>query len=43
VLAYTFSRRPVVLKYYQRFDHIEDAIDFEKQVKGGVEEKRSLV
>ena len=42
-LAYTFTRRPVILKYYHRFDQIEDAIDFEKQVKGGVEEKRSLV
>lgn len=30
VFAYTFSRRPVTLKYYQRFNQIGDAIDFEK-------------
>ncbi|RZK67569.1 MAG: GIY-YIG nuclease family protein [Pedobacter sp.] len=32
--AYTFKRRPVKLKYYKRFDQIEHAIEFEKQVKG---------
>ncbi|MFD2584058.1 GIY-YIG nuclease family protein [Pedobacter vanadiisoli] len=40
VLAYTFTRRPVILKYYLRFDQIEDAIDFEKQVKDGIERKK---
>ncbi|WP_412465882.1 GIY-YIG nuclease family protein [Pedobacter sp. KLB.chiD] len=39
-LAYTFTRRPVILEYYQRFDRIEDAIDFEKQVKGWSRKKR---
>ncbi len=43
VLAYTFSRRPVVLKYYQRFDLIEDAIDFEKQVKGWSRKKKEAL
>jgi len=40
--SFTFTRRPVVLKYYKRFDQIEHAIEFEKQVKAGVERKRKL-
>jgi len=40
VFAYTFSRRPLLLKYYQRFDEIEDAIGFEKQVKGWSRKKK---
>ncbi|WP_244950744.1 GIY-YIG nuclease family protein [Pedobacter suwonensis] len=42
-LAYTFSRRPVILKYYQRFDQIEDAINFEKQVKGWGRKKKEAL
>jgi len=43
VLAYTFTRRPVILKYYLRFDQIEDAIDFEKQVKGWNRKKKEAL
>ncbi len=38
-LAYTYKRRPVVLKYFQRFQDINQAIEFEKQVKGWGQEK----
>ena len=41
--AYTFSRRSVTLKYYQRFDQIEDAINFEKQVKGWGRKKKEAL
>jgi len=34
VLAYTITGSPVILKSYHRFDQVEDAIDFEKQVEG---------
>ena len=43
VYAYTFSRRPLLLKYYQRFDEIEDAIEFEKQVKGWSRKKKEAL
>lgn len=43
VFSYTFSRRPVLLKYFQRFDQIEDAIDFEKQVKGWSRKKKEAL
>ncbi|GGE51274.1 putative endonuclease [Pedobacter psychrotolerans] len=43
VFSYTFSRRPVLLKYFQRFDQIEDAIDFEKQVKGWSRRKKEAL
>jgi len=41
--AYTYSRRPVVLKYYQRFDFIEHAIEFEKQLKGWSRKKKEAL
>ncbi len=31
--AYTFSRRPLQLKFKQEFKYINDAISFEKQIK----------
>jgi len=31
--SFTYKRRPVVLKYWQRFTDINDAISWEKQVK----------
>ena len=43
VFAYTFARRPLLLRYYQRFDQIEDAIDFEKQVKGWSRKKKEAL
>ena len=42
-LAYTFSRRPLVLRYWQRFDFIEQAIEFEKQVKGWSRKKKEAL
>jgi putative endonuclease len=33
-LTYTFGRRPVILKYCQRFQDITQAIAWEKQMKG---------
>lgn len=41
--AYTFSRRPLILRYYQRFDYIDDAIAFEKQVKGWSKKKKEAL
>ena len=32
--AYTYKRRPVILKFFQRFEDINQAIEFEKQIKG---------
>jgi len=43
VFAYTFTRRPVILKYYKRFDQIEHAIEFEKQVKGWSRKKKEAL
>jgi len=43
IMAYTFSRRPVILKYYKRFDQIEHAIEFEKQVKGWNRKKKEAL
>ena len=42
-LSYTYSRRPLILKYYQRFDFIEHAIEFEKQVKGWNRKKKEAL
>lgn len=43
ISAYTFTRRPVVLRYYKRFDQIEHAIEFEKQVKGWSRKKKEAL
>ncbi|WP_246029350.1 GIY-YIG nuclease family protein [Pedobacter nototheniae] len=43
IKAYTFSRRPLILRYYKRFERIEDAIDFEKQVKGWNRKKKEAL
>ena len=43
VLAYTFKRRPVILKYFQRFQNINDAIAFEKQIKGWSRKKKEAL
>lgn len=42
-LSYTYSRRPLILKYYQRFDFIKHAIEFEKQVKGWNRKKKEAL
>ena len=41
--SYTFKRRPLLLKYYMRFDYIEHAIEFEKQVKGWSRKKKEAL
>lgn len=41
--SYTFTRRPVVLRYYQRFNLIEQAIEFEKQLKGWSRKKKEAL
>lgn len=41
--AYTCSRRPVKLRYYIRFEFIDHAIEFEKQVKGWSRKKKEAL
>ncbi|WAC42418.1 GIY-YIG nuclease family protein [Pedobacter sp. SL55] len=43
VKAYTFTRRPVILRYYQRFTLINQAIEFEKQLKGWSRKKKEAL
>jgi len=38
--SYTFSRRPVILKWIQEFSNPEQAIAFEKQLKGWSRRKK---
>jgi putative endonuclease len=41
--SYTYSRRPVVLRYFERFQDVTQAIDFEKQVKGWCRKKKEAL
>ncbi len=41
--AYTFKRRPVKLVFAEHFPNVEDAIAFEKQVKGWRREKKEAL
>jgi putative endonuclease len=41
--AYTFSRRPVELKYYEHFNDINTAIAWEKQIKGWSRKKKEAL
>ena len=41
--SYTFKRRPVVLKYFQRFQDIKYAIEWEKQIKGWSRKKKEAL
>ncbi len=41
--AYTYKRRPVTLKYFQRFQDINQAIEFEKQIKGWSRKKKEAL
>ena len=41
--SYTHKRRPVILKYFQRFQDINQAIEFEKQVKGWSRKKKEAL
>ncbi|MEP7255507.1 MAG: GIY-YIG nuclease family protein [Ferruginibacter sp.] len=42
-LSYTCKRRPVVLKYFQRFQDINQAIAWEKQIKGWSRKKKEAL
>ena len=41
--AYTYNRRPVEIVYYTEFDDINQAIAFEKQLKGWSRKKKEAV
>lgn len=41
--CFTYKRRPVVLKYYEPFNNIKAAIDWEKQVKGWSRKKKEAL
>lgn len=41
--SFTYKRRPVVLKYWQRFQYINDAISWEKQLKGWGRKKKEAL
>lgn len=38
--CFTYKRRPVVLKYYEYYNHITNAIEREKQLKGWSRQKK---
>ena len=42
-LAYTYSRRPIILKYCERFQNVQDAIAWEKQIKGWSRKKKEAL
>jgi len=41
--SYTFSRKPVVLKYYEHYNDISNAIAREKQIKGWTRKKKEAL
>jgi putative endonuclease len=41
--AFTFKRRPVVLRYYCQFTDINQAITWEKQIKGWSRKKKEAL
>jgi putative endonuclease len=41
--SYTYNRRPVVLKYCEHFQYINDAILWEKQLKGWSRKKKEAL
>jgi putative endonuclease len=41
--SYTFSRRPVTLKYYEHYNNINNAIAREKQFKGWSRKKKEAL
>ena len=41
--CYTFTRRPVELKFYEHFTNIHSAIAFEKQLKGWSRKKKEAL
>ncbi len=43
VTCYTFTRRPVELVFFREFGYVNDAIAFEKQVKGWGRKKKEAI
>ncbi len=41
--CFTFKRRPVILKYYEHFVNIKNAIAYEKQLKGWSRKKKEAL
>jgi putative endonuclease len=41
--SFTYKRRPVVLRYYQKFSDINQAISWEKQLKGWGRKKKEAL
>lgn len=41
--SYTYTRRPIELVFYTEFNEIEQAIRFEKQVKGWTRKKKEAI
>ena len=41
--AYTFKKRPLTLAYYAEFNNPENAITFEKQIKGWSRKKKEAL
>ena len=41
--SYTYKRRPVELVFHQEFNEVNDAIAFEKQVKGWSRKKKEAI
>jgi putative endonuclease len=41
--SFTYKRRPVALKYFERFQDINQAIHWEKQIKGWSRKKKEAL
>ncbi len=41
--CYTFNRRPLKLKFHQSFNDVEQAISFEKKIKGWSRSKKKAL
>ena len=41
--SYTYNRRPVVLKWYEKFTNPTEAITFEKKIKGWSRKKKGTI
>ena len=41
--CYTYSRRPLILKYFEQFQYVNDAILREKQIKGWSRKKKEAL
>ena len=41
--SYTYTKRPVILKYFQYFQQVEEAIKWEKQLKGWSRKKKEAL